>query len=506
MKILPDDRKFIPIFANKNQLIIRMKKIFTFLAVAASLLFTACDDTTDNIGGSIIDNGDKLSVSTDTFDVTSKTILTGAVFARSSIGYLGRMTDAETNTSVSANFMSQFHVLDNYRIGKIDSITSKDASNKIIADSCGIRLFYTSYYGDSLAQMKLTAYEMQKPVEEGTSYDSNFDPLAQGYIRTSNGIAKNRSYTLADLTESDSLRNSSDYSKNINIRLNDPYTDKNGVTYNNFGTYILRKFQEDSTAFRNSYRFLHEICPGFYFKIDDNSIGSMARIDNAQLNIYYRVKNGSSQKATFTKLVGTEEVLQLTNFSNNTAQLNSLASETGHTYLKTPAGLLTQLSLPITDILAGHDKDSINSAKIEVQRINNSTTSPYNFSIPQNVIMLPADSLLSFFANNKLTDNKTSYMATYNSTKNAYIFNNISGIVSLFIKNKAQAGSNANWGKVVLVPVEVQTSTVTENGQKRTVVTKISNLMGLSSTKLLSGTGLGDGLKLSVIYSKFNGR
>ena len=113
--------------------------------------------------------------------------------------------------------------------------------------------------------MKLTAYELQKPIEEGQVYYSDFDPEAQGYIRT-NGIAVRRSYTLLDYTEAESIRNTKGYKRNIIIRLNKPYTDRNGQTYNNYGTYLMRKYQQDPAAFRNPYKFLHDICPGFYFK------------------------------------------------------------------------------------------------------------------------------------------------------------------------------------------------------------------------------------------------
>lgn len=479
-----------------------MKKIFVFLALAVSMaLITSCDDTTDTIGGSLIPDNDKLVVSTDSFDVSSKTIPAGNVIPRTSTGYLGKMTDAETNTQVTANFMTQFHVLDNYQMTVADSITSRDASKNIIADSCEIRLFYKGSYGDSLAQMKLTAYELNKPVEEGITYRSNFDPIANNYVRTNGGIAVNRSYTLTDLTEPDSVRKTSNYVKNINIKLNDQYTDKDGVVYNNFGTYLMRKYQGNPTAFRNSYHFLHEICPGFYFKITDGE-GSMAKIEQAQINIYYRAKKGTSEKETFTKLVGTEEVLQLTNFSNDQAKLQDLIKETGHTYLKTPAGLFTQLTLPITDILTGHENDTINSAKIEVKRVNNNASSTYNFGIPQNILMLPADSVETFFAKTRLNDNKTSFLASYNTTKNSYIFNNISGLISFF--KQAKSPRSENWGKVVLVPVELQTTTTGSGASQKTTVNMISNQMGLSSTKLLGNTSAGNGLRITVVYSKFN--
>ena len=479
------------------------RKIIAACMLVACISMISCDDTTNTIGDSLIDNGDKLSITADTFSVASETMVAGRVIARSSTGYLGRMVDPETMTTVTGNLMSQFHVLSNYELPAKDSIMSRDANNEIIADSCDIRLYYSTYYGDSLSQMKMTAYELSKPVKEGESYYSDFDPEAQGYIRPAaqGGIAEKRSFTLTDYTEADSIRNRRNYNRNIIVRLNKQYKDKNGVTYNNYGTYLLRKYQQDPSAFRNPYRFLHEICPGFYFKVDGGS-GSMAHIQLAQLNIYFKNKQNGKVSEISTNFVSTEEVLQLTNFSNDNTKLQQLANESGHTYLKTPAGLFTKLTLPMSDIMAGHTNDSINTAKVVLHRINNSSISDYQFGIPHNVVMVPADSLQSFFANNRLPDNKTSFMATYNSKTNAYEFNNISGIVNLFSRNRTMPA----WGKVVVVPVELQSVTQGTGSSKKTVITKVSNDMGLSSTKLLGNTSTGKNIQISIIYGKFNGR
>lgn len=479
------------------------RKIIAACMLAACIGMISCDDTTNTIGDSLIDNGDKLSITADTFSVASETMVAGRVIARSSTGYLGRMVDPETMTTVTGNLMSQFHVLSNYELPAKDSIMSRDANNEIIADSCDIRLYYSTYYGDSLSQLKMTAYELSKPVKEGESYYSDFDPEAQGYIRLAaqGGIAEKRSFTLTDYTEADSIRNRRNYNRNIIVRLNKQYKDKKGVTYNNYGTYLLRKYQQDPSAFRNPYRFLHEICPGFYFKVDGGS-GSMAHIQLAQLNIYFKNKQNGKVSEISTNFVSTEEVLQLTNFSNDNTKLQQLANESGYTYLKTPAGLFTKLTLPMSDIMAGHTNDSINTAKVVLHRINNSSTSDYQFGIPHNVVMVPADSLQSFFANNRLPDNKTSFMATYNSKTNAYEFNNISGIVNLFSRNRTMPA----WGKVVVVPVELQSVTQGTGSSKKTVITKVSNDMGLSSTKLLGNTSTGKNIQISIIYGKFNGR
>lgn len=136
--------------------------------------------------------------------------------------------------------------------------------------------------------------------------------------------------------------------------------------------------------------------------------------------------------------MSTEEVLQMTNFNINSSQLQQLAAESGHTYLKTPAGLFTELTLPINEIIANHAHDSINSAKIELKCMTSSSAGDYKLDIPQNVVMLPSDSLTSFFAKKHIIDNKTSFLASYNPSTNSYQFNNIAGIVNLYAKQKQQ--------------------------------------------------------------------
>ena len=62
------------------------------------------------------------------------------------------------------------------------------------------------------------------------------------------------------------------------------------------------------------------------------------------------------------------------------------------------------------------------------------------------------------------------------------------------------------WGKVVIVPVELQTVTQGVGSSQQKKVTEVSHEMGLSSTKLLGNTAGGKNILISVIYSRFNGR
>ena len=150
-------------------------KFFAGLALA-TLAFASCDDNTDGIGTSVVNNMDHLEVSTDTFTVASRSIIVDSVLSRNTIGYLGKIRDPETGAYITGDYMTQFHTLEDYKFPSKDSIVNK-INGKFIADSCEIRLFYTNFYGDSLNPMKLKAYELDHPMLENTNYYSNFDPI-----------------------------------------------------------------------------------------------------------------------------------------------------------------------------------------------------------------------------------------------------------------------------------------------------------------------------------------
>ena len=479
------------------------RSLLLCMAVMA-VSFMSCDDTTDTIGTSLIDNMDKLSVFADTFNVASRTIESGPVVARNTIGYLGKVKDPETGATVTANYMVQFHTLEGFTLPAEDNIISRK-DGEIVADSCDIRLYYSSCYGDSLAQMKLNVDELDHPVEEdAANYQSDFDPEKNGYLRE-NGVKISRSYTLADLTEKDSIRNLSTFQPRIRIRLNKPYTDKNGVTYNNYGTYLLRKYYENPENFRNSWKLIHNVMPGFYFKIT-NGIGSMAYISTSQINIFFRYKNDSTTSVGTTSFTGTEEVLQTTTFSNDGGRLKQLAADNTCTYLKTPAGLFTEVTLPIDEIVNGHENDSINTAKLTLTRLNNLSASKYELPAPTTLLILPEDSLKSSFAQDKIADYQTSFLSFFSSESNhnIYLFNNISGLVNAMIKARRKGETSANWNKAVVVPV---TTTYTTDAYGTSTLTTVTHDMLMTNTRLVGGSANpNQAIKLSVIYSKFNSK
>ncbi len=481
-------------------------KLYAVLALTA-ISMVSCDTTTDTIGSSLNDERDGLTISAQTYSVTSRSIVADSVLSRNTTGYLGKVRDPETGAYITGDFMAQFNSLEDFSFPNKDSLITTDANGKeqrgiIKADSCELRLFYNSLYGDSTQLMKLSAYEMGKPMNEDRNYYSNFSPSDNGYIREG-GLQRDKVYSLIDYNVKQSTRDTSTYTPYITIKLKGPYTDKDGKTYDSYGTFIMQKYYDDPANFKNAFTFRNNIVPGFFFK-HQSGVGNMAYISQSQLDVYFSHVEDDSLYHSAAVFWGTEEVLQTSTITNDRKTMEKLANDETCTYLKTPAGIFTELTLPVEKIMKDHENDTITSAKLVLQRLNNKTTSDYAFSVPSQILMIPKDSLHSFFENNDIYNNKNSFVTSwaYNAANgsfdNSYTFNNISGMISAMYNCDRKS---TDWNKVVLVPVKVSTTT-TSSGSA--TVVKVTNDMSLTSTRLVKGTDSDDSpIKINIIYSRF---
>lgn len=482
-----------------NWIVEEMKfiKLTAFLLAAFSMV--ACDDTTDTLGSSITNKVDNLTITDATYNVETQSLVAGPVLSKSNNGIIGRVKDPETGTYLTADYMTQMVPLSTFSVDTLQYI--KDANNgELKADSCYLLVSYQSTYGDSLAPMKVTAYEMSKPMTEDKNYLTDFDPIAEGYI-AENGYHNSATYSLSKAMG------------NFKIYLNKPYI-KDGVTYDNYGTYMLKTFVEHPEYFKSNYQFLKNVCPGFYIK-HEGGIGNVADVWNTEVQFYWSrqktikasdgVTDSIAKGYGFNRIDGTEEALQTNHIVNDAASIASLAADQSCTYLKSPAGIFTEVTLPVEEILRGHENDTLNTASITFPRINNTeTNNQYTFDTPSYVLMIPKDSINSFFENGNVVNNRNSFYASYSSsTTNGYTFSNISNLITAMSKKK---GSSENWNKAVLIPITV--STVVENNS--TMISKMTHNMSLTSTRLVKGTNetTSDGkpaspIQIKVIYSKF---
>ena len=479
-----------------------------FIAMA----FSACSDDTFDFGNSLTQEADKLSVSKASYAVSTRTVVADSVLLKNSYCTLGRVKDPETGAYITSEFMTQFNILETFSLPKIESIVSR-LDDMPIADSCRIELYMEKPTSttDTLAAMKIKLSELDVPMEEGVQYYSNFDPVMQGLIRK-DGLATDKMFSYKDLTVAAGDRGSSSYYDLIKVRLNQPYTDKNGVLYNNYGSYVLQQYYKHPEYFKNSYHFIHNVCPGFYVSVVDGE-GVYTQVPDVCLRIYFQAKDDNDSISNYAvAMAGTEEILQTTKITNEQNVLENLAQDNTCTYIKAPAGLYTEVTLPVEEIYNAHENDSLMSAKISFQRINSNYPSDV-MQAPGYILMVQKDSLSSFFEKNRMADNVTSFYTSYLSssgtnTTNEYTFSNISSLLrkmaeakkSGLISDPDWVAKHPDWNKVLLVPIQLKTQTSSVS----TTVSALEHSVNIASTKLVGGSENPYApINVEVVYGKF---
>lgn len=478
------------------------------------------------MGITLMPSTDSLTTTPETFHVTTRSAITDHVIANTSNCYLGSIIDPETRVATTSSFLAQFHIQEDYTLPEEKLVLGNDEG--VVADSCVLRIYHDKFYGDSLTTMKLTVKSLslnpENIMKEGEAYytDINVERyLSKGEGRDAGKPLINKSFTYSVLDQnlpSSATSLSSGNYRSIPLHL--------GADY---GTYILREYYKDPehANFKNSYRFIHNICPGFYVQ-HTGGIGAMVNADVSVLDIYFKYQeNDTTITKAWMRLGATEEVIQNTRFEHSNLQTMLEASDKGDfTYVKSPAAIHTEITLPLNDIIDGkngeHSNDSINSARFTLQCYNNDKTLPTSLTPPTNLLLVRKGMAEEFFKSNSLPDNKSTFLCAYSATTNSYTFPNIAPLIgymrSLRDKeaglspndNEAQrkeklAAWEAKNSTFELIPVSTDYSTTSSSyGGSSSVLVGINNEYNLRSVKLQKGTNADNNeVKLNVIYSHF---
>lgn len=427
----------------------------------AACLLTACDDNTGTLG--ITDNDDLIEAGYERVGMKTTTIRVDSVPATNPHCYLGEVTDPETGYRVKADFLAQFFPYDSYMLPKKEKMM-QDEQGRVIADSIHVRLYFTDYYGDPYNVMKMNVYELDtlNVPEEDRPYFSNMDLKQFIQPERKEPLAK-KVFTPRDLNVDDSQLEDDNYYPNVCVTLPREY-----------GNFILNKYYENPEYFGSSYEFARHVCPGFYFETAGGD-GTMLYLDVSSVDIYFRYKDRIDGKDSivndFTRFAATSEVLQSNSFDVSGAdRLIEEARNSKMTHIKSPAGMYTELTFPVKEILAGHEKDTVNNVKLTLNKYNDQNEE-YGLKTPQNLLLVAKKNMNSFFTEKKQNDNVSSFLAPLNA--NQYAYGNLAPLISYFRQEKEKGmkesglseeeweKKNPDWNKAVLIPVTTITNTTT---------------------------------------------
>ena len=478
-----------------------MKHYLAFLLLP--IIFISCTEDTSTIG--VFPETDDIENSYAYYNVFTQSVLLDSVVYKNTNNFLGNIKDPETNTVIKANFAAQFHTFENYKFPNRNSLfydfQNNHSQDPIECDSIDLQLYYNGYYGDENNPMKLEVYPLSfnKIIEEDSTYYVNTD-LEQFVDSDAKPIAT-KVFTAVDYSLSEDTREDSKYISHVRISLPKEY-----------GTKLLNAYYEHPEYYKNSYNFIRKLCPGFYFKIKSGT-GTMINVSVSTLNLYFtyydEVEEDSIESiGAICRFAATPEVIQSTQFTNG--NLQTLVDDDNCTYLKSPAGIATEVTLPIDDIFVNHQNDSISKAQFTLTRYNNNINNDYTLNIPQNILMVRKDDVVSFFKNNSIPNDITSFCTKFDDTYNTYTFENLGRLITycryeklngMKASNLSEAqweAAHPNWNKVVIIPVSTKETT---DSYGNSSYASVSHEMSLSSAKLVGGPNTP--IKMQILYSRF---
>ena len=460
-----------------------MKTKGIFFCLLFGIIYMACDDSIGRVGLSIQPEEDKVSVYDTTVIVEARTIEVDSIYAKTYNSLLGNFYDPSYG-NIKSSYICQYYPSIGFPY--LDSIVD----NKI--DSVRLTVYYTSYLGDSLAPMEVSVYPVIKPLD--THYYTNADPTA--YCDMNHPLAK-YGYTARNLNISDSLLQLNGYysiSIPLPVKIGQDYLDK-----------IMNNELKTVDEFLNFF-------PGTYLTTTYGT-GSMLAVEMTDISLYYNLKtmlqdvNGNDSLATrvaSATFAVTQEVIQLNKFDNmNPAFLTE--DNPDKTYLKSPAGIFTELTIPLKEIVKGIGTKKFSTVKLSLTAYPQDEDRTYPLPFPgilitpatnatsgyqAKLLLIEPDSVTNFFEMKQVADNKTSYTSYFNSSTYTYDFNNIANVVQNAIE-KAPDKDLKLW----LIPVQ---TTWYSGSYGEQIDYMTSHYLFPSGVTLKKG---GDNLKVRVIAS-----
>lgn len=459
-----------------------MKAKYALIALLA-ITFFGCDDNTAGLGLGMFPGSDQnINGKLTTFDVTTESVHAGKIYAMSNIGYVGKFTDetfgtyqagflAELNCPKGTTFPGIFNYDKNTAFDNKNKLTQtmvgeggnakdkeditfvRDENDKIIGNIHTIELYlwYDSYFGDSLTASRLSVYELgdaEKELNENNAYYTDINPEE---FYTPQNLLGTKAYTAVDLSVKDSIRNLSTYVPSVHISFKDEAAIR-------IGREIIQHAYKAGTNFDN--KAFREAFKGIYVKSDYGD-GTILYINQIQMNVVYKsyaidtikgtilpktvVKDGESPDSTYygyRMFTSTREVIQANQLKNDNTAIQDCIKKDGWTYLKSPAGIFTQITLPINKIADQLQGDTLNAVKLGIPIYNETNDRKFGMSIPKSVLLIRNKYKDSFFKNNQLSDGITSSLFDYSSSTSSltqYTFNNITQMINNCLADKEAA-------------------------------------------------------------------
>ncbi|MDE7153660.1 MAG: DUF4270 domain-containing protein [Muribaculaceae bacterium] len=412
-------------------------RLLTASLLLLALIITACDDTTGDIGTSLIQ--DKMEVVMDsTYTITGRSVENHKIQSRTVTQLLGNI-HAENYGTLTSSYVTQFM-----------SASVIDTTNVSTADIDSLQLVLNipngDYVGDSIVPMGLKVYPLIKQLP--SPIYSDFDPT--GYYDP-NTLLANKIYTYSNVGENDTVK-----------------TLKSRYVYatlpHHMAVELFEAYKQNPSNFAIPSLFVKNVFPGIYVETSYGS-GRVMRIAQSSLRLHYQkhTKTDDGRDSTYAAIgfyFATKPEVISNNIINYTMapQLTAMLNE-GKNIIAAPAGRDIEIEFPIIKMMDYYRRNSGKLAVLNTLSFNipvESIANDYGINPPPNVMMILSRDKDKFFIDNELTDDVTSFIADYNYVNKCYTFGEMRNYI---IKLLEKENITAEDYTFTITPVSLVTTT-----------------------------------------------
>ena len=421
------------------------------LLVGVCLLLVSCEDRSNTLGVGMMPDYTQFKSFDTTFDLSYRTISAdmkdsgssasgtqyNRMYVSSNYGYIGRIPNQEFG-GIETEYLTQMYCPEGFLF------RDQPVDNRI--DSAFLTLYYDGYSGYGKDLVEVTAYRLNKPLPGNSKY--SLESISDYYTRGESKELGRASFMAVTGTPHEG--------KGTWVRV---------PIAREIGQDFYDKSVAGSEVFRSQAAF-DQYFPGVYFRVSAGT-GSVIRVVRTALTFCYRKEQMLKRRSTgkvdslayvpaIQELSHTNEVPQLSRFANmGLSELMAPGSD--YAYVKSPAGVLAEITIPTREIKKKLDEAPKGSVRVLASAPfaisgENRQLSEYQLVYPTSLVLMPRDSVAHFFES-ELTDADSPF-TTYVSRQaiqgsSTYTFGNISALISKHIEKKPDEDL-----RVVVVPVQ----------------------------------------------------
>lgn len=451
-------------------------------ALACLGLMTSCDDTVSQLGESIQTPEDKVESHVRYLQFEASTVPAGQIHTGgSTLSLLGEIADPVYG-DFRAEYLAQMRTAPEWS----PSYTPIDG-----IDSAVLTLDIHNYVGSTTAPLNLAVYSA--PLGYKVEAQSVSD-LSE--VREQSTLLKQKVYTVekdfpwVHISSTDSVRRMS-----INLG-------------KDFGQRIYELSKSHPEYFQTQQAFNEHVLGGLLLTTTTGR-GSVVQVLGTTLQLHYRFMQADTVAQARVGFIS----------SRTTGHTNALSSSyiddllqpsTQHSYIKQPAGVVTQIKLPkeqMNRLMASVGKVTIGAdwtladtqLKLEVDNPSDLLLNP-----PQYMLLLPVDSVQSFFETEQteLSRATSSYLSNaYTVERRYYNFSNIARLITGHLQKHATYSAGLWTVDKDLVLYMLPVLRTTTGNSSNLTTTALTEYLFPSFVRLDTRA---EKLRLGVVSSKFS--